>query len=103
MKKLVVTLCVLMTAVNVFAMGSDQDYFYAMYGQNAKKHFDQLPKLTNSCAYIQNDTDANGNTVDSIKLVIQGNQINSIICRSLGEVTYACEASTMWVSDPCKN
>ncbi|MGZ3743911.1 MAG: hypothetical protein ACXWRA_08665 [Pseudobdellovibrionaceae bacterium] len=90
--RLVMIAAVTLLTVQSFAM--PQDYFFSIYGKNAKKYFDKLPRQTSTCAYIENAVDAQGNTLDTIKLEIQGQQINSILCHLIGEQTYACEAST---------
>jgi hypothetical protein len=84
-------------------MGSNNDYFFSIYGAKAKAHFDQLPKLTASCAYAETEVDAKGNETDTLKMTIGGEKINSLLCRHIGEDTYACEASTLWVDGACKN
>jgi len=101
MKTTFASIAILISA-NAFAMGNDQDYFFSIYGDKAQSEFTKLPKLTDSCAYIENKVDANGNTVDTIKMVIQGQQINSVLCRQIGEQTFACEASTLWNDGACK-
>ncbi|MGZ3768594.1 MAG: hypothetical protein ACXVCP_02520 [Bdellovibrio sp.] len=101
MKKVILSL-VLLSSVNALAMGHDQDSVYSIYGSKAKKYFNKLPKVTSSCAYIENDVTVDGNTVDKVDLKIEGQSINSILCQHIGEQTYACEASTLWVSDACK-
>lgn len=93
--KLLITLAIGLAALQASAM--PQDYFFSMYGNNAKKYFDNMPKSTSSCAYIENK---DGET-EAIYLVIKGQKINSILCRQLGEQTYACEASTMLNSAAC--
>src|SRR4051794_10157667 len=86
----------------ISAQAMPQDYFFPIYGAKAKALFDKLPKLTPNCAYAQNEVDASGNLVDSLKMVISHQQINSVLCQRVGEQAYACEATTLWNDSACK-
>lgn len=103
MKQIALSLVLALSAANAFAMGGNNDYFFSIYGAKAKAQFDKLPKLTASCAYAQTEGDDKGNQTDTLKMTIGGEKINSILCRHIGEDTYACEASTLWNDSACQN
>ncbi|MGZ3770828.1 MAG: hypothetical protein ACXVCP_15105 [Bdellovibrio sp.] len=94
LKKAAIGLLFSVLSIKVSAM--PRDYAFSIYGKTAQKYFAALPKLDAKTAYAENPIDKNGNTIDVLNIVIQGQQINSILCHQVGEQTYACEASTLW-------
>jgi len=102
-EKIILACFLTLATIPTFGMGNDKDYSFSIYGKKAVKYFNKLPKLNSKCAYIENKVDKDGNTDDNVKLVIQGQTINSILCVLVGEQTHACEASTLWISEPCKS
>ncbi|MGZ3773223.1 MAG: hypothetical protein ACXVCY_02350 [Pseudobdellovibrionaceae bacterium] len=95
MKKTKVAISFLLSMLSMKAHAMrQQDYAFSIYGNAAQEYFKALPKVDANSAYAQNPTDKNGNTIDVLNIIIQGQQINSILCREVGEQTYACEART---------
>jgi hypothetical protein len=74
-----------------------RDFAYSFYGKKAQTYFQLMTKNTTDCAYMENRA---GET-ERIYLVIAGQKINSILCRQVGEQTFACEASTLQNSKGC--
>jgi hypothetical protein len=90
----------LISALSITASAMPQDFAFSIYGEQAQHYFQALPKISDDAAYAENKSGPNGNTIDSLKIVIEGQQINSILCHQIGEQTFACEARTDWFSNP---
>ncbi len=90
----------LISVLSATASAMPQDFAFSIYGEQAQQYFSVLPKLSDRSAYAENKSDSNGHTVDSLEIVIQGQQINSILCHQIGDQTFACEARTDWFSNP---
>lgn len=85
---------------SAFASATSNDYSISFYGDTAQKIFQVSKKMNGSCSYVEaNDGDSLGKDVE--KLINDAN-INSVQCIFIGEQTYACEASTLWFSEPCQ-
>jgi hypothetical protein len=99
--KSLLLLTVILQSTFVFAMGADRDYTASIYGKRAEKIFRLMPKLTSNCGYVQ--AEKPGDLGPSINALVKNQDINSIICMQVGEITFACEASINLSSNPCNS
>ena len=96
-------IAVCLISLSASAMGRNNDYSTSFYGAEAQKIFNASKKLTDTCTYVQANASAQGNLGDILNKLIGDKNINSVSCVHIGEQTYACEASTLWFGNPCKN
>jgi hypothetical protein len=102
LSKAVLCLFVFGATTSVFAMSGEQDYSTSIYGKKAERLFNLLPKMKSACAYKQADSEKQGDLGPKVSAIVNDSNINSVLCMRIGESTFACEASTLWFSEPCK-